>query len=370
MPDAATTAWVNAVVTNGGSVSAGRQTLVDNLIVTLKTKSVWPIFDRVWLLNGENEPSALTDIVATQLATKVGTPPFTANRGYTGDGTTTVTNYIDTNYNPTVNAVNYSLNAAHISAWSNDNNLASSGDDRLLGFADDSIPRETVIGFSTPGTTVRGRINDQPLSGSQGTVGTRIGHWLVNRSGAAASQLYQNASLFSQPNATAAVSLVSANVFILCVNDVGNVHGPTMGSAHQTSMVSIGGNLSAANVADFYDALRTYMAAVGVPNLSYYLSPDADNVDGGWTNESGGTTLYASIDEHLAPNDADYIRSSNNPNNDVCRVSLGNPSVTPTQPFEISYRYGKSGTAQIDITVTLKQGTTTIASWTHTDVPA
>lgn len=110
--------------------------------------------------------------------------------------------------------------------------------------------------------------------------------------------------------------------------------------------------------------------AVGAALGLTFLSPDADASAGGWTNESGGTTLYPSIDERFTPNDADYIRSSNNPSNDTCRVSLSNPSGAVAQPFTVSYRYGKSGTAQIDITVTLRQGSTTIASWTHTNVSA
>src|SRR5215475_8332903 len=95
--DPATTAWVNAVVTNGGSVSNARKTLVNNLISGLKTDGVWTDLDRLWLYAGENQPSALTDLVATGLATAVNSPTFTTDNGFTGvDASTTV--YIDSGF--------------------------------------------------------------------------------------------------------------------------------------------------------------------------------------------------------------------------------------------------------------------------------
>ena len=84
MPDAATIAWVNQVVTNGGTVSAGRQTLVDNLIVGLKADGIWTKLERLWLFAAENTISALTDLVGLTLATANNSPTFTADVGYTG----------------------------------------------------------------------------------------------------------------------------------------------------------------------------------------------------------------------------------------------------------------------------------------------
>jgi len=65
------------------------------------------------------------------------------------------------------------------------------------------------------------------------------------------------------------------------------------------------------------------------------VAPDADSAAGGWTtNTGGGTNLFASIDESTA-SDTDYIRS-------------------PTR-----------SAASADLVVRLKQGATTIATWTH-----
>jgi hypothetical protein len=110
-------------------------------------------------------------------------------------------------------------------------------------------------------------------------------------------------------------------------------------------------------------------AAAGIGAILSFIQPDADSSDGGWTNELGGTPIYTSIDEHLVPVDSDYIQSSNDPASDVCRLSLSNPPTgIISGPFQVSYRYAKSGTDVIDLVVTLKQGTTIIASWTHTAI--
>jgi len=95
--------------------------------------------------------------------------------------------------------------------------------------------------------------------------------------------------------------------------------------------------------------------------------PDADSIDGTWTDQSGGTSLFAAIDEIVA-SDADYIKSASNPVNDTCKISLSDPTVSPAQPFVILYRYRKDGTGQIDLTVRLLEGTTQIGTWTHTDI--
>lgn len=98
-----------------------------------------------------------------------------------------------------------------------------------------------------------------------------------------------------------------------------------------------------------------------------YLQPDADSIDGGWTNELDGTTLAPSIDE-MVPNDADYIKSETSPANDICKISFSDPLATPAQPFIVMYRYSKSGSAQIDLGVRLLEGTTEIAVWSHTNI--
>ena len=97
--------------------------------------------------------------------------------------------------------------------------------------------------------------------------------------------------------------------------------------------------------------------------------PTSDISAGAWTTEVGGTSnLYASVDETSA-NDADYIQSEAAPAASAVQVkfaSMTDPAVS--YGHYITYRIQKTGTGQINMVVRLKQNTTTIASWSHTNV--
>lgn len=101
-----------------------------------------------------------------------------------------------------------------------------------------------------------------------------------------------------------------------------------------------------------------------------YLTPMADVNLGGWTNETGGTSLYGSIDE-AAPNVADYIRSSLDPVNDSCVFELSDPAAPLAAPVTVSYLYGKetNNADKVNLTARLLQGATVIAVWVHADIP-
>jgi hypothetical protein len=104
-----------------------------------------------------------------------------------------------------------------------------------------------------------------------------------------------------------------------------------------------------------------------------YWYPDSDLSSTNWINELGqSTNLYQSIDE-ATPNDSDYIRSQEDPGSYIYEASLQDPT-DPSTSFghKVYYRYRKEPgpVGQVDMVVRLKQNTTTIASWTHLDVPA
>jgi hypothetical protein len=259
--DVSTQAWVQQVLRNGGSVSPTRQGIVDTLIKGLKSDGVWSKLDRLWLLAAENSQAALTDLVGLTLATATGSPTFTTDRGYTGTDTASPAGVrIDTGYDPSTQGVAFTQNSAHASAWCV-GNVASSNGGALLGQGASNSTNTSLYDTLTDGN-IYSRINDAASSGSQGAPGTRAGHWISNRSGASASQVYQNGSSFSSPNATSG-TIRSGTFGILAFNDT-NV-GWQSGTPNQVAMASMGGSLSSTDASNFYSRLRTYMTAVGVP---------------------------------------------------------------------------------------------------------
>jgi hypothetical protein len=82
----------------------------------------------------------------------------------------------------------------------------------------------------------------------------------------------------------------------------------------------------------------------------------ADSVDGSWTDQAGGTSLFAAIDE-ATPSDSDYIKSDADPTNSGCRVRLtstGDPGLSVDH--SILWRVGKAGTDRCDMTLKIYQG--------------
>jgi len=93
-----------------------------------------------------------------------------------------------------------------------------------------------------------------------------------------------------------------------------------------------------------------------------YARPTSDVTTGAWVSSLGGS-LAAAIDETIA-DDADYIGTTYG---SVCEVSLGSladPAVSTGH--KVRYRIAADAGG---IIVRLRQGTTTIAAWTHNPAP-
>jgi len=114
-------------------------------------------------------------------------------------------------------------------------------------------------------------------------------------------------------------------------------------------------------------SLSTFTPTLAVSVPVQILRSDSDITDGGWTTDTGGNDLFTAIDE-VTPSDLDYIRSEENPANDVAEVGLTNQAGGIVAPYKVRYRYMKTPGVQIDLVVDLVQGITVIATWTHTDI--
>ena len=109
--DADYQAVLNYATTQGYTLpSSGQQTLQNQLVVDLKAAGVWSKLDTfaVFATDG-NSDFALIDWINLSQYTAVNSPGFTTNIGFAGNGTSA---YIDTNFNPSTQGVNYTLDDA------------------------------------------------------------------------------------------------------------------------------------------------------------------------------------------------------------------------------------------------------------------
>lgn len=256
--NAASEAWVSAVVTNGGTVSGARLKLVDALIDGLQLDGVWQKLDRLWLRAAENSASALTDIVADSLASVVGTPTFTTDRGYTGQDAALPTSYINSNFNPTTAGQLFVQNSGHISMWVVTNTAAVNGG-AIMGLQNAGATSTILFDTFTDGNIYAG-VNDNVASVALGVPASRAGHWCASRTGAAAEVIYHDAVSFSTPNGASTAPILNAPFLELCYSEAGTAK---LGTPNQIAVTTIGSGLTATDVTNLRSRLLTYLTAVG-----------------------------------------------------------------------------------------------------------
>jgi len=111
-------AILNYAIAQGYTLpSVGQQSLQNQLLVDLKSAGVWSKLDTfsVFATDG-NSDFALIDWKRLTQYTAVNSPTFTANEGFTGNGTSS---FVDTNLNPNtaVGAFNFKLNDASFGVY-------------------------------------------------------------------------------------------------------------------------------------------------------------------------------------------------------------------------------------------------------------
>jgi hypothetical protein len=255
--DAATRTWAAAVVTNGGTVSLARESLVNDLIVGLKADGIFSKIFRLWLFAGENQPAALTDIINTGLATASGSPAFTANAGFTGASG----KIIDSNADASGWDVDYNSRSWYIWQYNNTPNSGS-----VLGSSPDATqPVRAWLPYSGDNAPYW-RINyaDSDEIGPANT--NARGLWVASTANAAASAaLYRNGVLVDTAG-THGTWGVLTKIFFLGEQS-------TPGQPY-TDILSIGGfgqYLTPTECSSLYNRLRTYMVGIGAHDA--YVGP-------------------------------------------------------------------------------------------------
>lgn len=257
--------WGLNPVTNFLARTSGLDTTHVNaytaLINGLVADGIWYKLDVLHIYATQDTATAQLNLVSSSYpATLNGSPTFTVDRGYTGsEGSTTV--YINTSFNPTTApSPKYTQNSAHLSVWnltSGTNTAASMGTANASGIVGGT--GVNVVQTRYPDNISYWRIN-VPAGGQSANVGSSVGHYHGNRSGASAWQAYRNgASATSGSDASIAIN----NMDIYAIG----YHATTgaVGCGQQQAAISIGSSLNGTEALAFYNRLRTYMTAVGVP---------------------------------------------------------------------------------------------------------
>lgn len=220
-----------------------RASQINTLIGAMKTAGVWSKLDGFYVMAAADAQAAQRNWIADSFnLTLVSTPTFTADRGYQGNGTST---RLTTGFNPTTApSPKLVLNSANVGVWSltdGQSNLSDAGNGNL---------RVTVRAADN---TTAGRLNNTVSPTAVSSLDGR-GLFSLSRADATTGRFYKNGAQVNTQ--TWASSALSNDAFAFCGSALSF-------STRQQAAGYFGQDLTTAEQLALYNALNTYLVAVG-----------------------------------------------------------------------------------------------------------
>lgn len=220
-----------------------------NLINGLVQDGVWPLLDTLWVPATQDQTTANLNLVSSLYTMVNHAAGWTADTGYKSSA---VANYVDCVYNPGTNGVNYTATTGHIMGWSVFTSSSTDVNAMITQRSWTAISANIYPRFTD--SKVYGRVND---NGSGVANTDRQGCYVATRTSSSALTIYKNAT------SMLASTVGSSSVFSGALQLL-NFNSSTGNITDTVAAAAMGGNVNSVQAA-YYNRLRTYMTAVGVP---------------------------------------------------------------------------------------------------------
>jgi hypothetical protein len=264
--NAEVTAWANNVTTALGTVSAAQGTRVDTMVSGIKADftitAMSQFFDRFWLFVAENTQQATYDLVGaghTWTFGGLGTfaTQWAPTSGFTGDG---IDNYLNSNYNPTTNGVNWTAGSAVVGAYIVNNRTVVANNKCAAGASDGTHDANLYPMFTN--SCVYGSINStSPVNTGAGSVVSSQGLQFVYAYGTGSNNAA--ITIYTAPTRSAVgyggnpSGVINLNLYIGALNNSGT---PSDYSDDSIACVYFSGSPASVALADKLAArINTYM---------------------------------------------------------------------------------------------------------------
>lgn len=230
--------------------SISMQISINNLVKELKLTGNWWQLDRLWLFATETQQAATISLVnpSATATTEVNSPTWTINQGYTGNA---VDMYVNTNYNPATQGVNFLQNSASLGIYSRTDSATS-----VVSIGATVTGNGNTLNLRTGGTTFGRRVNSAAVSA--GANANSLGLHYAYRTGSVNSIVGKNGADINS-SASTSVAVPSGNIFIMA-NNVDGTAGQF--SARQYSMAYVGSG--SINQSGIYSAVQSYMTSLQI----------------------------------------------------------------------------------------------------------
>lgn len=250
---AQTRAWMNRL--SGLPSMPFLITLDKFLIRPLVNAGIWGELDYLALYATETQGQASTPLKNTNTsnyyATLVNSPAFNKLLGFTFNDST---NYLDTNWIPSSNAVKFTQNEGAIFAYNRTNSSAAT--DAIMGISD-GISRLTMAP-RVSGDFYRIYVNSDISLGINITNTNTSGFFHSYRSSSTTIENFRNANNLGQVTGETSQSLNNSSVYVGAENSSGT---PNLFSPYNISLTGIGSNLI--NPLNLYQIIQNYATIMG-----------------------------------------------------------------------------------------------------------
>jgi len=231
-------------------------TKIDTLIRDIKTglgiTHLYDFFDTFYVLANETAEAACRNLVKrAHDITPQGSPTFAALEGYTG----TTSKWLDTNYNPATQGVNFTLNNAGFAIYfrTNPGTYAVGGFSGCINAAGHGLMLNSLRTANTGSYNLNNTTNlNSPFTGN-------IGMWSAFRTASNYSIVYRN-KIATMDSVVASIGIPSRNIYLLAGN-LDGVAGNWLPSQHSIAYTSKSMVVGQNGVV--VDAIEKYMDANG-----------------------------------------------------------------------------------------------------------
>jgi hypothetical protein len=238
--------------------SADEKSVYSRMFDRLQASSIQDSLDAMWLTSVHDQQAANLNIFNNNHTLTNNGASWMAYFGYTGNGTSA---YLNTNYNPTQDGINYELNSAS------------------FGFALDSLTTGVSQGFGVSDGIVHTFIypsvsnvtSTRLNSGTNTNVSnTDIEHiFTINRLSSSTQQIYID-DVFFNGNVTS-TNMPNLDVYLLAINDDGV---STVHSDNNLNSAFIGGQLNAAQIDSLVDIINDFNEDIrALAPIAWGISP-------------------------------------------------------------------------------------------------
>ena len=226
-------------------------TAYTTLICGMVTDGTWSLMDGLYVFATNTTTTANLNLVSTSYGlTKIGTVTFSANNGYTSDGST---GYFTTGFNPSTAGGHQSTNSASVGACDLTLRGLSGAEESAIG-GGNSYLTYVVPGNAVASGTAFGINNNTETS----TSATSQGSWITSVTSSSQGYTANNGS--SSPFSASSNALADEALYILAFNDAGTADSF---SSDQIGYIFFGAGLTTTQITAVYNRLHTYLTAIG-----------------------------------------------------------------------------------------------------------